>query len=136
PESGEALARSGPEAVLRDDRRLAWRPAYSTVAGLLPPAEWSRPAGQGSSTAPMALVVTQIQVTTGGSIKLLLDTTRGLSCYLDGRRVEPSREKGDASALVLDLAPGVHTLAVAIPGDRRDGIRCILVDVPDSTARA
>ena len=134
PDAREALARGGPEAVLRDDRKLTWRPAYTTVAGSLPPSEWATQPGPQSSS--VALARTQIQVTTGGPVKLSLDATGGLSFYLDGRRVEPSREKGEAGALILDLAPGVHTLAVAIPGDRRDGIRCILEDVPGSTARA
>ena len=43
---------------------------------------------------------------------------------------------GDVSTLVLDLTPGLHTLAVAVPGDRREGIRCVLDDVPGSPARA
>ena len=119
--------------MLRDDRKLAWRPAYTTVAGFLPPSEWAIQPGPRSSS--VALARTQIQVTTGGPVKLSLNATGGLSFYLDGRRVEPVREQGDAGALVLDLAPGVHTLAVAIPGDRRDGIRCILEDVPGSPAR-
>ena len=84
---------------------------------------------------PIALARTQIQVTTGGPVKLSLDATGGLSFYLDGRRVEPAGS-GRCGTWSLDLAPGVHTLAVAIPGDRRDGIRCILEDVPGSPARA
>ena len=70
----------------------------------------------------VALARTQIQVTTGGPVKLSLDSTGGLS--LLSRR--PSRRAGPGAGrrgrLVLDLAPGVHTLAVAIPGrsSRRD----------------
>ncbi len=84
----------------------------------------------------MTLARTQVHVTAGGEVKLALDSTEGLSVFLDGRRVEPARVEGGAGALVLDLSTGVHTLAVAIPGNRRDGIRCILEDVPGSTARA
>jgi hypothetical protein len=122
--------------LLRDDRKLDWRPAYTTVAGFLPTSEWGSQAGRQSSSAPVALAKTQIQVTTGGPVKLSLDATEGLSFYLDGRRVEPAREHGAASGLVLDLKPGAHHLAVAFPSDRRDGIRCILEDVPGSPARA
>jgi putative heme-binding domain-containing protein len=132
PEARDALAHGGPQAVLHDDRKLTWRPAYTTVAGFLPPSEWERPTGPRSS----ALARTQLQATTAGQVRLALDSTAGLSFYLDGRRVEPSLEKDGASALVLDLNPGVHTMAVAIPMDRRDGIRCILEDVPGSPARA
>jgi hypothetical protein len=75
-------------------------------------------------------------VTTGGKVKLSLDSIEGLSFFLDGRLVEPIREQGAAGILIVDLSPGVHTLAVAIPSNRRDGIRCILEDVPGSPARA
>jgi putative heme-binding domain-containing protein len=132
-EAREALSRGGPEAALRDGK-LAWRTVYTTVAGLLPASEWSQHPKQGSPS--IALARTQVQATTGGPVRLAIDATGGLTFYLDGRRVEPARETGDAGALVLDLAPGVHTLAVAVPGDRRDGIRCILEDVPGSPARA
>ena len=61
PDARDALARGGPEAVLRDDRKLAWRPAYTTVAGSLPPSEWATPA-QAAIVATVALARTQIQV--------------------------------------------------------------------------
>ena len=120
------IAGGGVEDVLADDRDRTWRPAYATVAGFLPPAEWHAPAVR---RLPIALARTQIQATTGGPVRLAIDDARGLSFYLDGRRVEP------ADGLWLDLAPGVHTIAVAIPTDRREGIRSILEDVPGSPAR-
>ncbi len=69
-------------------------------------------------------------------MRFSLGSTAGLTFYLDGRRIEPIREGDSTGALVLDLSPGVHTVAVAIPPDRRDGVRWILEDIPGSPARA
>ena len=91
--------------------------------------------GEDLPPGAIGLARTQIQVTTGGKVKLSLDSTEARSFYLDGRRVEPTREKKDAAALVLELSPGVHPLAVAVSDSRRDGIRCILEDVPGSPVR-
>ncbi len=136
PEARDAVARGGPEGVLADGRKLTWRPAYTMVNGLLPASEWDVASGRGPSPAPIGLVRTQIQVTTGGKIKLSMDSIEGLSFYLDGRRIEPSREKDGAGTLVLEAPPGMHTLTVAVSDKHRDGIRCILEDVPGSPARA
>ncbi len=129
----QRLARSGVEALVREEGGLTWRPAYTTVAGFLPPSEWrerSRPVvARAQATAGLAR--TQLQATTGGPVRLALDSTDGLTFYLDGRRVQPK-----AKALVLDLSPGLHTLAVAIAASRTDGIRCVLEDIPGSPARA
>jgi putative heme-binding domain-containing protein len=136
PEARDALARVGPEGVLGDGRKLTWRPAYTMVDGVLPASEWDVASRRRPSSVPIGLARTQIQVTTGGKVKLSLDSTVGLSFYLDGRRVEPTRNSDGSGALVLDLSPGMHTVAVAISDNRRDGIRYILEDVPGSPARA
>ncbi len=130
----ERLASSGVEGLLRDEGGLTWRPAYATVAGFLPASEWregSRPAGGGSARGIVGLARTQLQATTAGPVRLALDSTDGLTFYLDGRRVEP-----ESKALTLDLSPGLHTLAVAIGASRADGVRCVLEDIPGSPARA
>ena len=106
PEARDALARLGPEGVLRDGRKLTWRPAYTMVNGLLPASEWDTASGRRPSPAPIGLARTQIQVTTGGKIKLAMDSTEGLSFYLDGRHVEPTREKDGAGALVFETFAG------------------------------
>jgi putative heme-binding domain-containing protein len=133
-EGRDALARGGPEAVLQLDNPLMWRPAYTTVAGLLPLSEWAEYARSPGPTS-VALSRTQLQVTTPGKVKLSFNSTEGLRFWIDGRRIEPPRESADA--LVLDLNTGVHTLGVAVDlTHRREGIRCILDDVPGSPARA
>ena len=138
-EGRDALARGGPESVLRDDRKFTWRPAYTTVAGLLPPSEWGSPAGPRSSSAPpIAVARTQLQVTTGGPVKLSLNATGGLTFYLDGRRVEPAQAGGRCEHLGPRSDAGcAYPFGVAIDlAHRHEGIRCILDDVPGSPARA
>jgi hypothetical protein len=54
---------------------------------------------------------------------------------LDRQRVAPMN--GSSRSAILNLTRGSHTLTVAIDvARRRDGIRCVLEDVPDSPARA
>ena len=134
-EGRDALARGGPEAVLTIDNPLIWRPAYTTVAGLLPLSEWAG-YGRSPNRRPSALARTQLQVTTAGKVKLAFNSTEGLRFWI--RR--PARRAGTRfrrTSLVLDLTPGLHTLGVAVDlAHRREGIRCILDDVPGSPARA
>ncbi len=75
------------------DNPLMWRPAYTTVAGLLPLSEWAE-SGRSPGTTSVALARTQIQVTTPGKVKLSFNTTEGLRFWIDGRRVEPARDSG------------------------------------------
>ncbi len=132
-EGREALAHGGPETVLPLEDPLMWRPAYTTVAGLLPLSEWTE-SGRSPEPASLALARTQLQVTTAGKVQVSFKTTEGLRFWIDGRRVEPAR--GSPTALLLDLTPGLHTLGVAVDlAHRREGIRCILEDVPGSPAR-
>ena len=85
-------------------------------------------------TTSVALARTQLQVTTPGKVKLSFNTTEGLRFWIDGHPVEPARR---GRCAVLDLTPGLHTLGVAVDlAHRREGIRCILDDVPGSPARA
>ena len=129
-----ALARGSIESVLQLDNPLMWRPAYTTVAGLLPLSEWAE-SDPSHRAKPVALARTQLQVTTPGKVKLSFNTTEGLRFWIDGLQVEPDDDS--AGALVLALKPGLHTLGIAVDlAHRHEGIRCILDDVPGSPARA
>jgi putative heme-binding domain-containing protein len=133
-EARDALARGGPEAVLQLDNPLIWRPTYTTVAGSLPLSEWAE-ASRSPKSKSLALARTQLQVTTPGPVKLSFNTAEGLRFWIDGRSVEPARDS--SNSLILDLTPGLHTLGVAVDlTHRREGIRCLLDDVPGSPARA
>lgn len=134
PEAATAMVRSSPEAVIRNQESLTWRPVYATVAGLLLPEEL--PANPRANNAPgMTLAQSAITVTTPGAVKLRFNSTSELSFWIDGRRVQPDPNEPDA--LVLDLDRGTHALFVAYePGRRADPIRCVLEDAPGSAAQA
>jgi hypothetical protein len=111
---------------LGGDPGLTWVPAYSSVAGLLPLDAIPR-LEPGSTGA----VRCQVEATTAGKVKLLVNSTAGLTVWLDQKPLNAKEE------LVVDLSPGLHTLTVAVDmGTRREGLRCELEDVPGSPARA
>jgi hypothetical protein len=85
---------------------------------------------KGSELPPLAIVRTQLDVSTGGPIKLVFNGVDGLTLWVDGTRTEIGAET------VLDLKVGVHVLTFAIDGDqRRAGLRVRLEDVAGSPAR-
>ena len=135
PEAINALRRTSLDAAIVEPS-LVWTPAYSTVAGLLPleaipmsPAV----ANQFFDLPAVGVVRGQVDVSTGGSIKLSFNGVKGLSLWVDGARV-PALEKDGAR---LTLEPGVHTVTVAVDRAKRSsGIRMTLDEVSGSPARA
>jgi putative heme-binding domain-containing protein len=127
------LSRTRIASVAGTDPALTWGPAYSTVAGVLPPDElptftFREAFGNGSKQA--CFVRCQLDASTAGKVKLRLNSVAGLTLWLDGTPVEFKEET------VLDLASGMHTLTFAIDrGQRREGLRCELDDVNGSGAR-
>jgi putative heme-binding domain-containing protein len=111
-----------------DDSRLVWSPAYSTVAGGLPPDDLPR-FDLGTEVGSIAFVRCHLDASTAGKAKLLFNFTRGLSAWLDRVPLEVKEES------LLDLATGSHTLTLAV--DLRQckaGLRIELEDVPGSPA--
>jgi putative heme-binding domain-containing protein len=127
------LLRTAPSAAA-GGAGLTWAPAYSTVAGLLPSESvprlaWDRGSGQGMTAVGAARC--QLDVTTPGKVRLLLNSAKGVSAFVDGKAVEAKAE------LVLDLATGRHTVTLVVDLEqRREGLRVELEDVPGSAARA
>jgi hypothetical protein len=73
----------------------------------------------------------QVEATTAGKVKLVLNTPKNLRIWLDDEPVEPKEE------MVLDLKTGLHTLSFALDlTQRKDGLRLELEDVAGSPARA
>jgi putative heme-binding domain-containing protein len=133
PEAHRLLQRTRFGSAAGDDRSLLWSPAYSKVSGTLPleavpRLEFRKPPGQGAEA--FGFVRCRLEASAGGQVKLLLNSAKGLTLWLDGTPVEAQEE------ILLDLAPGVHTLTLAIHlGQRRAGLRCELADEPGSRAR-
>jgi hypothetical protein len=120
--------------VFQNDAALTWQPVYATVAGLIPLAELKENRLKGART-PIALARTQIEVTSPGNVKIGFNSTDSLTIWIDRRRVGPAAVS--SPAIVLDLARGVHTMTLVVDLEhRREDIRCVLLDMPDSPARA
>ena len=118
-----------PLDALATDPKLAWSPAYSRVAGDLPPDALATIPYR-VSAAQVGLARAEVEVTTPGKVRLRL-APAPLAAWLDGRRFDPQ------PTLDLDLSPGLHTLTFALPADpKAPGFRAELQDAPDSPARA
>ncbi len=73
----------------------------------------------------------QIEATTGGKVKLLLNSVKDVRLWLDAEPIEAKEE------MVLDLKTGMHTLTFALDlTQHKDGLRLELDDVAGSPARA
>jgi putative heme-binding domain-containing protein len=133
PPAYSLLYRTSYASTTGEDPGLTWAPAYSTVAGTLPlqglPCFQMRQGGS-ANVQTMAFVRFQLEATTAGKVKLLLNSAAGLQLWLDRVPVDPKSE------LSLELTPGMHALTLAIDVSlRKDGLRCELEDVPGSPAR-
>jgi putative heme-binding domain-containing protein len=129
PEARHLLQRNGAAAAAGDDPALLWSPAYSTVAGILPPAEVPR-LDLGKDADPAAVVRCQLDVTTPGAALLRLNGAKGVRLWLDRKPVDAKE------ATELNLSAGVHTLTFALDlAERKDALRCELDDAPGSPAR-
>ena len=132
-EAVTALRRTSLDAAIIEPS-LVWSPAYSTVAGVLPLD--AIPASPGVTNGFFDLPAVgvargQIDVSTGGAVKLSFGGVEGLTLWVDGARVLAQEE------MVLTLAPGVHTLTLAVDRTkRREGLRVNLEEVAGSPARA
>jgi putative heme-binding domain-containing protein len=133
PAAIQALRRSSVDATIAEPG-LTWSPAYSMVSGVLPleaiPAS-ARATNQFFDIPGVSIARGQVDVSTGGEIRLAFGSVEGLTLFLDGTRVPVHDEA------TLTLAPGIHTLAIAIDrGKRRAGLKVSLEDVAGSPARA
>jgi putative heme-binding domain-containing protein len=134
PELLSARVRDGLPALINRAQSLAWRPVYTTVAGILPLDEQTGPT-KGATAPAVLLARTQLEVTTPGKVKLSFNTTKGISIFIDGKPIEPEPES--PRSIVTELARGTHTLIIATDTEhRREGIRCVLEEVAGSSARA
>jgi putative heme-binding domain-containing protein len=118
------------------DPTLVWQPAYSMVAGELPLADlpalelkaWG---DEAAGPKRVHFVRTQVESTSPGKVKVLLNDANGLMLWVDGKPAAAGKE------LTLDLAAGKHTLVLGINATARPApLRLELADVPGSAAKA
>lgn len=129
----QQVASVGFGAVAGNNPALSWSPAHSQVAGTLPldaiPALKLKK-GFSEEFTTTGFVRFQVDVSTGGPFKLLLNSAAGITAWVDGVPTEVREE------MVLDLTPGLHTVNLAVDlAKRRESLRCTLEDVPGSPAR-
>ena len=83
-----------------------------------------------TGSEPFGLVRAQLDVTTGGPVKLKINGAPGLTLWVGATPAEVKDET------VLDLKPGLQTLTFSIDlNKRKDGLRVELEDVAGSPAR-
>jgi putative heme-binding domain-containing protein len=102
-------------------------PVYSLVSGILPDDAMVPP---GKS---LGLVRSEINVTSAGSIRLVLNNAKGVRLWIDGKPVNVTGEQ-----VTADPTTGIHDaiFAVDLASHGPDGLRVEVVDVPGSTAHA
>ncbi len=112
------------------DTSFVWKPAYATVAGVLPDADVTTlPTPPADPKLGMARC--EVEVTTPGKLRFALPNIKGLRLWVDGIRRDATE------TLDLDLKPGMHVFTFLLPKDTpTSGLRLELRDLPESPARA
>ncbi|MCH7989377.1 MAG: c-type cytochrome, partial [Planctomycetes bacterium] len=102
---------------------LGWQPAYSMVSGLLP-----LPRDKAGNA--VVAVRGEVDVTKTGTIGLKINSTRGLSLWVDEKKVSLSEP------IRIDFPTGRRVLTFVIETRKRNnpGLKVELVNVPGSTA--
>ena len=93
--------------VTKPDSKATFQPLYSKVAGDLPLAELPVIAGQGNK--PYSVVRFNLEVLSGGNVRLLLNRTDGVTAWADQKPV-PLTDRG----LTVNLPAGIHSFTLAI----------------------
>jgi putative heme-binding domain-containing protein len=123
------IQRARAAAVVETPDAFTWSSAYSKANGEFPPDSLPKLVVWQDSE-PFGLVRGQLDVTTGGAVKLRINGPAGLTLWIGKVPVEVKDET------VVDLKPGVQTLTFAVDLNRRkDALRVELEDVPGSPAR-
>jgi putative heme-binding domain-containing protein len=123
----ERSAQGVPAKLHLDDSALTWSSAYSQVNGTLPLDSLPRLMTRNNSRS-LAFARFQLDATAGGPIKLALNSSIGISIWIDGEPVDAQSN--------LDVKSGLHTVTIGVDLDQRKvGIRCELEDFPSSSAQ-
>jgi putative heme-binding domain-containing protein len=124
------LATTGHAVAASNTTALTWAPAYSTVAGSLPLDDVPH-LRFGQDKLGLAVVRCQLDVTAGGTVRLRLNSAKGLSIWLDQEPLD-SRD-----VLEVRVQPGLRTLTFVVDRkERRQELRCELEDLPGGSPPA
>lgn len=122
--------RRGRAALAAENPDLfSWSTVYSMVNGEYPKADYKKLVVWNGS-APISVLRAQLDVTTGGKVKLKLNSTKGLSLFVGATPVIVRSETE------IELTPGIQNLTFIIDYDaREEGLAVELDDVSGSKAK-
>ncbi len=127
------LRRVSYASVAQNDAGLTWNSAYSKVSGELPLTDLPElriPFRAKEGQLGAAFVRFEIDVTSPGQAKLMLNSTDGLMAWLGATPIKLEKET------LLDLPVGRHRITFALElSQRQDSLRVELADVPGSNAK-
>jgi putative heme-binding domain-containing protein len=114
-----------PMALAQDNSN--WQPAYAMVAGELPPASFTSDHGK-----PISWARADLDISSAGTVRLMLNDVKGLDVWINGKRVATSKEMN------VDLPQGNATIIVRVDFAARgkEGVRVDVQDVPGSKGHA
>ena len=123
------IQRASAAKTVESPEAFVWTSAYTKVSGEFP-LDTLPKLVVWTGSEPFGIVRAQLDVTTGGKVKLKIDGATGLSLWLGTAPVEVKSET------ILDLKPGLQTLTFSVNlTNRKDGFRVELEDVSGSPAR-
>lgn len=129
-ENMNKLRRASVAATVEAPDDFLWTTTYAKVAGELPLDSTAKLVVWNGSE-PFAMVRAQLDVTSGGPIKLKINGTKGLTMWVGNTPVNLKDET------VLEIKPGLQNLTFKVDLSKRtEGVRVELEDVPSSAARA
>jgi putative heme-binding domain-containing protein len=127
------LRRTRLASVTEDDPAFKWQPAYSRVSGDLPLHDQPKVMYRGPfQKAPSGLnfVRFSLDVGTAGKVELALNSTAGVTVWLDGVQLE------SADATHLNLTAGRHRITMMVSQvERTEPIQVRINDVAGSDAQ-
>lgn len=130
PEAHQRLNRTSHDLAATEDPALTWQPVYSQVNGTLPLDGLPRFQPH-KDTEPTSFVRCQLDVTTAGPVRLVLNAADGLAAWLDGKPISV------ATTLNLELTRGFHMLTFDINHSKRSmPLSLELVDVTGAGTQA
>ena len=134
------LRRTRLASVTEDDPVFNWQPAYSRVSGELPLHDQPKVMYRGPfQKAPSGLTFVRfsLDVGTAGKVELALNSTRGVTVWLNGVELESAVETTESAVeTTLDLKAGQHRVTLMISeAERTEPIQVQINDVAGSTAQ-
>jgi putative heme-binding domain-containing protein len=128
-ENMNQIRRARAAAAVENPDAFVWSSAYSRANGEFPLDSLPKLVVW-KDAEPFGMVRAQLDVTTGGPVKLKINGNTGLTLWVGATPVEVTDET------LLDLKPGLQAITFAVDlNKRKDSLRIELEDVAGSAAR-